>query len=276
RLEDAAGGAGRGYYLQDLIQDDDLVAYAWRHWTLYHQVITSASWDSTAHNNHMTAILDAVSTETEWWTAGVPYVDANVLVSDKTKKKKGNGGGNVTPPIPEDEIPRAARAMHNCITMRRGVLDSFVDLYEADGGWWLGHVGFDCDDYADALAHYLIKDKEGYTSSTVRVTWTEPGGKGTAHRITKVTCGDYYWLADAQSGQSSGPYTNDTPADGSSVIGGGAYCIDPDKPIRTTDDNRAVGVRTGWGEPYVWSSDADQRRRFERETMLDAECFYPQ
>ncbi len=264
---------GELYLLEDLIRDDPNVAFTWRHWTLHHQVITSASWDAAAHNLHIAAALDAIGLSLDWWTAGVPYADANFLVTDKTKKKQNGGAPAPTPPTPVADVPRAAQAMHQCIVAHCGVLDAFTTLREDDGGWWAGKVGFDCDDYADALAHYLIKDKEGYTSSSVRMTWTDLSGSSAAHRITKVTCGAFYWLADGQGGVSTGPFPAGTPADGSGLLGG--YEVDPNRPIRTIDDGRAVGVRTGWAEPYVWSSSPRQRRRFEQITMLDAECFYP-
>ncbi len=266
--------AGPFVDIDELVAIDPWVYAQWRFWTLTHQVVTSAAVDSIAHTNHVNAIIEALTVGFEWTTGGIPFFDDSVtmLVSENTKKLKGNPG--VAPPNPVNVggLPAAVQACDARIRAAAGRLTGFNGLYDADGGWWLGHKGFDCDDFADAIGSYTIKGQAGMTACTVRVTWTGGNKKGAAHRITKFSCGGYYWLVDAQTGAVSGPHQNGTPVDGRPVIGG--YDVDQTKPVITTDDCRALGSRPGLSEPPAWYDCQAQLDRFQQITNLDPACFH--
>jgi hypothetical protein len=258
--------------LDHLIASDPWVALQWRFWTQTHQLITADFLDPVAHTNHILAVVEALTVGFEWQSRGAPYFDQlfTIAVSENTKKKV---GAPAPPPAPLNvaTLPANVQTCDAAIRAKAGALSGFPALYDPDGSWFLGHVGFDCDDFADAIGSYIKKGVAGMSATTVRVTWTTPGGQSAAHRVTKICYLGYYWLVDAQTGAVNGPHLKATAVDARPVVGG--YAIDGTKPITTTDDGRALGSRPGFGEPPPWYEDAAQRARFQMITGLDPNCF---
>jgi hypothetical protein len=260
--------------IDQLVATDPWVALQWRFWTLTHQVVTASFLDPIAHNNHIQAIIEALTWTIEWRTLGVPYFDPGltVVASEQTRKLRGLPGVNPPAPLPLPGLPVLIQNYDAQVRALANVLSGFPGLYEADGAWFWGHVGFDCDDFADAIGARIIKGQAGMRATTVRVEWTTPGGQPAAHRVTKVSCGGYYWLIDAQTGAVSGPHANATPVDARPVVQGG-YAINNNRPITTIDDGRALGSRPGLREPPAWHTSQAQRTRFQNITGLDPNCF---
>lgn len=266
--------AGPLFNIEDLILTDYWVRQQFRHWSRTHQLVTATFMDPVAHQRHLNALINAFTTATEYTTLGVPFFDGalTILCSENTKKLKGPGQNPPPAPLPLANETAAVQAKDALVRQRAGALSGFPTLYDPDGWWFGGHVGFDCDDFADAIGTYITKGQAGMAATTVRVTWTDSNGASQAHRVTKITCGTKYWLVDAQTGAVDGPYDTTTAADARNVVGG--YDVDATKPVVTTDDGRALGSRPGFGEPPAWFNDPAQVQRFQNITGLDPACFH--
>lgn len=265
--------SGPLFDVDELIASDPVVSQQWRWWTLTRQLVTAEFIDPAAHLNHILALVDAfLQGGSEWETRGVPFFDAVlcVVASEGTVKRIGNAPA---PPAPVN-VGNLPANVQNCDASirQRGVrLANIQGLYEADGSWFLGHVGFDCDDFADAIGSYVKKGVEGMSATTLRVSWTNPQGQGAAHRVTKIRYLGYYWIVDAQTGSVNGPHEDGTAVDARPVLGG--YNVDNNRAVVTTDDRRALGSRPGLREPPAWFTSAAQRNRFQNFTGLDPDCF---
>jgi hypothetical protein len=262
------------FTLDQLIGSDPWVQQQWRFWTRTHQLVTADFLDPIAHQKHIQALINAFTTASEYATNGVPYFDAvlSIVASENTKKLRDGSPLTGPTPLALATLPQSAQNKDALIRQRAVVLSSFGGLYESDGSWFGGHVGFDCDDYADAIGHYVAKGQPGLTATTVNVKWTTTGGASESHRITKFTCGNLYWLVDGASGEISGPHDISTPADAGPVLGD--YDIDPGQPVTTQDDGRALGSRPSLAEPPAWHTSPAQVARFESITGLSAACFH--
>lgn len=94
--------------------------------------------------------------------------------------------------------------------IRDGVRDSglgFHDCYQSDSSWPWGKPGFDCDDYAEAmihwLRHYLEQDYPGIDVYFLWVTWY-----GDGHAMVVIEENGVYFLVDPQTGQTLGPFSS--------------------------------------------------------------------
>lgn len=266
--------AGPPLRFGDLIWSDPLVGFTWRHWTRTSQFITATWIDPIAHQRHLDAMTEALTVGVEWETRGIPLFDLvqGVLVSEASNRR----GGAAPPPVaplPLAGLPAATQACDARIRQLAGTLAGIAGLRDEDGWWFGGHVGFDCDDYADAIGARIVKGQAGMSATTARVTFTDGDGVFRGHRVTKIRCGAHYWVVDGQTGAVSGPHANATPLDARPVMGG--YDIDPARPVTSTDDNRALGTRNSLLEPPAWHTDPTARTRFQNVTGLDPADFTP-
>ncbi len=268
-------GGGPGHFdVEDLVASDAAVAFQWKHWTLYRQFITNAGWDPVAHGVHVAAVNEAQDFGVKFETRGIPLFTGTILVSDRTTPKKGNGNGS--PPVEEevDGLAQKLKELNDCLETRRSKLEATSsELYEADGaGNTKDDIGFDCDDFADAIGAYLVKGKEeGVEYHRVLVTWTTKDGKSAGHLVTKVSFCGHYWLVDAQTGRMIGPFADATEMDAQELVKDD-YDVDGTKAIDTEQDERKPNWRPEH-EPPPWHEDEDQKKRFEDVTGFDADCF---
>ena len=275
--------------VDELIESDRNIAIAFKHWSHYHQLSTQASLDPIAHQRHMDMLTEALSTAQRAEVRGIVHMDADLTVSDRldlTVPDSWFPAGASTPPGSSGPgfsagsigvTTNIIEEVQMCIDEGKGKLEDF-DLYKADTNpgflGFGGKPGFDCDDFADALAFYLSKNKKGVTACTVRVTWTtNPGSSGgkakSAHLVTKIKAGGKYWLVDAQDGKASGPHDEGTKMDATPIL-----CFYDIKPgsVRTEQSDRDHGYRP-WCEPAPWTDSPTIVKCFEKITGLSAKCF---
>jgi hypothetical protein len=278
--------------IYDLLETNTQVALLFKHWTLTHQLATVEAWDPIAHQKHITMVIDAVITKQYASTRGVPLFQPGLLISDRTEIEVWAGvpwnylGAPPPAGVPDPITRETQKSVEDCVANESGKLTgpwpSGKKLYKSDKlATWFGLVsgtpGFDCDDFADAIGAYLTKGKAGASYCTVYTSWiaTDPSNgkkKGkVGHLVTMIKAGGKYWLVDAQTGATSGPFDAGTPPDASTVTGGyskkpGSDYTDP-KPIPPNDRSR-------WsGEPPPWHTSREMKECFNEVTGLDRNCF---
>lgn len=273
--------------LHELIENDAQVATLFKHWTLHHQLATSPQWDTLAHDNHKTMLVEAYTFGMTTSVRGVPLIDGNMIVSDRLELLSPSAwfpqlayAADDAQPDPSEPASDAQKEAQECIDAKKEVLDDMD--WKEDGKGKDGTPGFDCDDFADAMGAAVSKDKEGVTANTVFVSWTsKPDGNGLKkgkgkHLVTKISAGGKYWLMDGQTGAVSGPHDDGTPMDAEPVLDGplGNYDYEPGS-VRTKQTERDLDYRPT-SEPPPWHKNPDMVACFEKLTGLDADCFIPQ
>ena len=149
-----------------------------------------------------------------------------------------------------------------------------LDLYIPDvliGYWWNpfgsnGETGFDCDDYATAMIHFLEGRFPDADISYIHVFWGPHG-----HSMVLIEQDDTYFVVDPQTGQVVGPFDSlDDVEDGVREIldpnqGGGGYNdYDADGTVTM---NPSDGL-SGSYDPPPFYEDTEILRRF-REGLAD-------
>lgn len=279
----APGGVETFY---ELCLADPVVALTFKHYTLTHQVATWSDVDPIAHQRHIDIVIDGLTVQSYAESRGVPMIAGTLIVSDRTEIVHWNsapaarfaGGGGSGSNFRGDGT--TSEEMQDCIDMKKRKLAG-QGLYKNDkaGGIFGSGAdpGFDCDDFADAIGAFLVKDKEGASYSQVGCTFRGGNKKKGSHAITRIDAGGQYWLVDGQTGLTSGPHNTDVPMDASSITEGGYGAQDG-----TTNTNQSTDAPNdrswgrglfGNGEPDPWHTDPEERRRFEDKTGESPECF---
>ncbi len=182
------------------------------------------------------------------------------MTVDLRKKKEPNVAPSDPPPLPADLPPEIVNFDHWLKQYRERLKGK--GLYLPDD---YPTPGFDCDDYADALARWLQRRFSGATIQVIHTFWERPPGSGkkVGHVLILIKQGGYYWILDPQTGILLGPFTDDTPIDVSPILDPG-YGVPPGTPVKVKGPYDP-GYR-GKGEPKPWWYDPDMRRHFEEKT----------
>lgn len=263
------------YDIYDLIEDDPEVFEAFRHHSLTGELVTPiASQQQAALRHFLLQVLSPhqyseIDGDTEDPCTDVYYVESSGLVVTTTMVSSTidvysqpnpcpGAGGTYTPEVPELEAFKQA--------LRDAIDDSgLTTLYDSgfrikDGRlFW---PGFDCDDYADAIAWWLEKEFGWYGSNfEVMQLWMR--WPGTGHVVTVVRIGQHYFVIDVQTGTMRGPYSSMEDA-----VQAAWSIIDefylPNAP-RSRVVHREPGERP-FIEPNPWYEDPDVVDRF-RQSM---------
>lgn len=266
-----------GYYtIEDLILDDPEVFDRFMEYTTTGVLALRAERDGKdVTNQHMEMIALAIATDddclevTDYWVIAVSNTDYEVgsmLLTEKKKCKPPTPGPG---PQPEPEnIPDILKNPVRDFPLRQH------PYYEDDGSWPWSQPGFDCDDWADALAEYLRRILEGQVEDLeiwqFWVTW-----KGDGHVVTVVRINGKYYIVDGQTGMMRGPYDSlEDAKDGAWDIMKDGYDVDKDDVWFPRITKRKPGERP-FVEPSPWYTDPDRRRDFEEDTGLDPDDYTP-
>lgn len=184
-----------GYAIGDLLEHDPLVMQHFREYTTTGVLRTPTFEDPQAAAHHLERLQQAQSGQSTAYTllGHWEITESTTVTSDGlvTKKKIPNPPAPGVDPTPLPGIPG-------------DIQDSWDDSgiyrmpYTPDG--WPWEPGFDCDDYADALAawlrHYLVPEYEGMTVEIIWITWF-----GGGHAIVRVCYNGACWYVDPQTGE---------------------------------------------------------------------------
>jgi len=267
-----------------LIRDDPEVFEAFRHHTLTGELVTPLAQPQATLRHLLLQMLppsqiseldegEDPCTEVYYIEAsGSPTVNGSTMSSEIDVMKKPKPcppTGGVGPPGDYDEFERALRDL-----VRNSGLDTDVapNLYSHDGYFF--DPGFDCDDYATAMAHYLERHLPTHAGSfsvwSLWLTWL-----GGGHAVTVVLLGDKFYVIDPQSGAVRGPFHSREEA----VHAGWDILKDPTigydiDPFYQRSTWRKPDSRP-FGEPAPWHDDPDEVDHFQRETQRDPSDYMP-
>lgn len=154
-----------------------------------------------------------------------------------------------TEPISDEQLPdwlrgfnRVLRQLVAASQLAEAAMDALYDEDICHWWPWSRRIGFDCDDFADALAGWLLNRIgliPGVTVEQLRVSWAN--GK-IGHVMTIVTHGGYYWIIDAQTGLVRGPFPVGTPVNPREIVEIG-YELQPGDTV-IIKGTRPVGERS--------------------------------
>jgi hypothetical protein len=187
------------------------------------------------------------------------------------------GGGQEPQPVQPltcDDVPLSICVGGAAVILRWTDSNLWLMPY-SDDEWFYGWntIGFDCDDYADALAAYLKnKQDAGMLPADMKIDalylWYPSEGWFSGkdgHVVLLITIGDYYFIAEAQSAPPTlhGPFPKNTPLkdiDWSPISEGinkttKPYQIDVRKP---TD--------RPWNDPAPWHESPQKRQQIQEKT----------
>ncbi|GAB4554369.1 MAG: hypothetical protein Tsb0013_16990 [Phycisphaerales bacterium] len=255
---------GIPYHIEDLIRDDPQVLDAFRHHTLTGELLTPMASTSAVSRHLQLALLGEVVEEAELECEPIYIVKAqapevrgemvaNVFdesfsqVASKKKPKPCNPTG--PPPV---TIPQPLRD-----AVRDSGLDE--DCWLADGGWWFSDPGFDCDDFADAMAEWLKRQFPDAEIWNLYFSYATGG-----HAMTVIRIDGYFYLIDAQYGVIRGPFETAQEVQEAAkkimedLYGVEFYWIDPYRRYRWV----APGWRPSLREPVRWWEDEDMLEHF--------------
>ncbi|MEM1186310.1 MAG: hypothetical protein AAGI53_15070 [Planctomycetota bacterium] len=272
------------YTLDDLFRDDPAALSQFRTYTLTGTLGTGLlSSPITVVENHMKMVANAAAADgcydvasvdlaapTNFMAYGGVSNDLMLVSQSLQKKKKAPCPGPGPGPGPEDEPDELPDILDDPI-------DDFpfrqwfpVEILDMPDGWWT--PGFDCDDWADVLAEYLRRQLEGENFEIYQLwlTWY-----GDGHVVTVICLDGKYYVTDAQTGSTRGPYDSLEDAyDGAWDIMEQDYDVDrddqwfPDETLRDPEERP-------FGEPGPWHENPDVREPIEDAPNLDPDDYIP-
>jgi hypothetical protein len=201
----------------------------------------------------------------------------------------GGGSGNpppIRPPIPPGELPEGVRQfhdllpgwVHNSNLWKVRPRYDWPDQNDPNGpGFYRedplhndGRPGFDCDDWADAMAGWLQhRFCEGGYADTARQKWLhvlwKEGKGGTGHAMNIVYYGGYYWIVDAQTNAVYGPFREGDPWEVRPLLQGPNRYGLPEDVVPGFGDLYNPGERSNGTEPPAWWDSPFFRDEVERQ-----------
>lgn len=251
-----APGQLDGFTIEDLLASDPAVRDHFREFTTTGVLRTPIDEDPQAAANHVERLQEAEAGGSKEYTLlGDWEVKSLAVVSTGlvTKKKIPN------PPAPNPGTPVPPGFPGD---LKREWDDSDIDKmpYKPDG--WPWQPGFDCDDYADALAAWLKKHMlPNYPGMTIDIIWITWFGGG--HAIVRVCYEGTCYYIDPQTGEILPCPTGCTVKDIIDWFNRIGYGIgDPWLPGWEIKDPNERPLF----EPGPWWEDEELRRQIERET----------
>lgn len=240
----------------DMLAQDRHSYNSFRHYTMTGQLVTHL--DSSVAFGHMALAAD----QPEVFTTAVvgDYVVSKV---DK-KKKKDNDDGETVPDDNGDGVPDEWEEFLDDLqdaVDESGLADlldpTFVDdpddpndtpgsFYEND----TDAPGFDCDDYATAMIHYLENEwLDEYPDAEISYLHVYWGGFG--HSMVLIEVDGTYWVVDPQTGEVVGPFDSVADAEtGVRDILDGGYTYDEGDDVTLTPSDELAGSDADIGPFY--------------------------
>ncbi len=232
-----------------------------REYTTTGVLVTPFAEDAQAASNHIERLMQAQAwTSSEYTLLGSWGTRSTSVVSNGLVTKKKIPNPPPPPPTPDPGDPPSPSIPEE---IQQEWWDSKLRnmTHESDG--WPWQPGFDCDDFADALAawlqNHLVPNYPGMTVEIIWVTWY-----GNGHAIVRVCYNGTCYYIDPSSGLMM-PVC-DTPCTLQDVIDWlkeEGY-IDGN-PWFPGWDIKEPNERP-WFEPGPWWTDPDACKKIEEET----------
>lgn len=249
------------YSVIQLVLDDPDVMQEFRTYTETGLLTTSQSQNSEVNQQHL--ILGAAAIAGNGYTADRVWFEGDRLCSQSLMQSPGSGGQPpLQPPFDDPPVPPSLDPFDD--DLRDAVDDSGLEDVR-----WIGdspgHPGFDCDDFASAMAGWLQKLQATYPDMNIGLLffwWDGSDGKRRGHAVTIVRIGGYYYIIDPQTGKVKGPYPGTL-----SPIGPMKELICEHYGDCNIDDEKHREVSPdfgypGWipGEPPPWHTDPARKQ----------------
>ncbi|RMH25078.1 MAG: hypothetical protein D6692_11870 [Planctomycetota bacterium] len=262
------------YPIDDLLQDDPSVMQQFRDFTSTGILTTRSGASSSETINHLLLVLEASTQDDPCTGLRGSYTvsvapNGGLIVSSsglERPKEKCDEEPDPDPDQPNDLPPFLRDLKDNFLNLLMNCLpDGIFDMHD---GWFT--PGVDCDDYADMLAEYLRRQLQGqYPDLEISQLWlTWYNGDG--HVITLVRVNGQYYVIDAQTAESRGPYNSvDDAKNGAWDIMEG-YGVDKDDVFLPKAKKRPPEWRP-LTEPDPWHTNPDIIDMFDGTDMFDGQ-----
>ncbi len=205
--------AGERYLVTDLIADDAEVRAEFRAFVLTGKLAPRPEIDAAAYLTHYQLVLDAVTVQQRASVVSVEslgmLLESEGLSVEATEPTQDDEVGPPIPPwIPADETERRRCALR-WLAERSALRCMYEDLYLRDKDDY-PNPDFDCDDFADAMLRYLLRQLDGWSGRVGTVFWLCPTGKSNAHAVPVLIDpnGGYWWIEPA-TGIVYGPFATE-------------------------------------------------------------------